>query len=448
MGDKLMIASAKRISDGSSCDEGLLQRLILNEISGKELESLTLHLNRCTVCRNKLDLATRSDRDWQESASSVRKPLSEPFGYHNLEPIVSEPLSSSSNVARHPHSASLISWLKACDVDSMDQGFVGQLDKYLVRRVVGAGGMGVVFEGWDKQLHRPIAIKAMHPHLASIAIAKQRFIREARAAAVVAHPNVVPIHSINDEFDPPYLVMPLIVSESLQARIERNGPLDVGSALRVASQIADGLAAAHSHGLIHRDVKPANILLELGTERALITNFGVVRVLDDAAMTTSGAISGTPEYMSPEQAMGHSVNFQSDLFSLGSVLYAVLSGRSAVRADSAIGVLRRIAEDKPRSLASINPHLPNWLISLVEWLHKKPHTKRPSTSMELADALRNALSHWNSPQHFPAPKFKRRNTYLLTSWLLGGIILLLFCVTLSALIVSQIESFENVWIEE
>lgn len=381
-----------------------------------------------------MDIASCSDNHWQESASAVREQLSEP--YQNV---------ATSSINHHrelsdtlgQHSASLVSWLKACDQDAKAQGFIGKLEPFLVRRVVGMGGMGVVLEGWDQQLHRPVAIKVMHPHLATIAIARQRFIREARAAAVVAHPNVVPIHSINEQCDPPYLVMPLIAGESLQTRIDRMGALDVGSALRIASQIADGLAAAHSRGLVHRDIKPANILLEFGTERALITDFGVVQALDDAKMTASGAISGTPEYMSPEQAMGLSVNFQSDLFSLGSVLYAMLSGRSAFRAPSAMGVLRRLTEDQPRCLSSIDPHLPSWLISLVARLHEKQQDKRPATTMEIAETLRNALSHWNSPGQFPAPQFQTRFTRKTTSPLLIGFVLLLFFGILSALVGSQ-----------
>lgn len=434
MGNKIMIAPKNRIHDCSSCDDTLLQRLIQDEIAGQELQDLTLHLNQCTACRDKLDIASCSDNQWQESASAVREQLSEPsqtVAAYSKSHIHELPNSI------HQHSASLVSWLKTCDQDAKSQGFIGKLEPFLVRRVVGMGGMGVVLEGWDQQLHRPVAIKAMHPHLATIAIARQRFIREARAAAVVVHPNVVPIHSINEESDPPYLVMPLIAGESLQARIDRMGALDVGSALRIASQIADGLAAAHSRGLVHRDIKPANILLEFGTERALITDFGVVQALDDATMTTSGTISGTPEYMSPEQAMGLPVNFQSDLFSLGSVLYSMLSGRSAFRAPTAIGVLRRLTEDQPRCLSSIDPHLPTWLISLVAWLHEKQQEKRPSTSMEVAETLRTALSHWNSPRQFPAPYFQQPITHQSKSPFWRGLALLLFFGILSALVGSQ-----------
>lgn len=429
-----MIAPKNRIDECSACDDILLQRLIEDELAGQELQDLTLHLNQCTACRDKLDIATCSDNQWQESASAVRTQLSEPSRPDSANPDVSN---GATPDHVHQFSGSLVSWLKPCDHDAKARGFIGKLEPFLVRRVVGMGGMGVVLEGWDQQLHRPVAIKAMHPHLATIAIARQRFIREARAAAVVVHPNVVPIHSINEQCDPPYLVMPLIAGESLQARIDRLGALDVGAALRIASQIADGLAAAHSRGLVHRDIKPANILLEFGTERALITDFGVAQALDDATMTASGTISGTPEYMSPEQAMGLPVNFQSDLFSLGSVLYAMLSGRSAFRAPTAIGVLRRLTEDQPRCLSSIDPHLPTWLISLVAWLHEKQQEKRPSTTMEVAETLRTALSHWNSPGQFPAPHFQQRITHQSTSPLWIGLVLLLFLGILSALVGSQ-----------
>ncbi len=153
--------------------------------------------------------------------------------------------------------------------------------------------------------------------------------------------------------------------------------------------------------------------------------------------TRVGSLLGTPAYMSPEQAMGLPVNFQSDLFSLGSVLYAMLSGRSAFRAPSAIGVLRRLTEDQPRCLSSIDPHLPTWLIALVAWLHEKQQEKRPSTTMEVAETLRTALSHWNSPGQFPAPHFQQPIAHKSTSPLWIGLALLLFFAILSALVGSQ-----------
>jgi eukaryotic-like serine/threonine-protein kinase len=236
------------------------------------------------------------------------------------------------------------------------------------------------------------------------------------------------------------LVMPLIAGESLQSRIDRTGPLEMDAVLRIASQLADGLAAAHEQGLVHRDVKPANILVEHGTERAMITDFGVVRALDDATMTTSGALAGTPEYMSPEQARGDSLDHRSDLFSLGSVMYAMLVGRSPFRAESPLSVLRRITDDVPRSLREINPHIPAWMESLVGWLHEKDPHRRASSANEVAIELRRALSYWHDPIHHPLPsmiaiRMRRALPERFIPWLICGIV--------SALVVAAVLLISN-----
>src|SRR5262245_47906815 len=231
-------------------------------------------------------------------------------------------------------------------------GSLGRLGHYEVFEVVGAGGMGIVLRAFDQKLHRVVAIKVLLPALASSGSARHRFVREARAAAAVTHDNVIDIHGVEDDGPIPYLIMQFIAGQTLQQKLDRTGPLPVKEILRLGIQIADGLAAAHRHGLVHRDVKPANILLENGIERVKITDFGLARAVDDATVTQSGLIAGTPEYMSPEQANGEKVDSRSDLFSLGSVLYALGAGHPPFRADTALAVLRRVCEDTPRPLCA------------------------------------------------------------------------------------------------
>ena len=194
---------------------------------------------------------------------------------------------------------------------------LGRLGPYEVSGVIGAGGMGIVLKAFDCSLDRTVAIKVMAPHLASSGSARRRFAREAKAAAAVLHPNVIAIHGVAADQALPYLVMPYNRGMSLQKRIDQDGPLPLQETLRIAEQIAAGLAAAHAQGLVHRDIKPANILLEDGVERLAITDFGLARAVDDATMTRSGVIAGTPQYMSPEQARGDSIDHRSDLFSFG-----------------------------------------------------------------------------------------------------------------------------------
>src|SRR5690606_37702181 len=167
--------------------------------------------------------------------------------------------------------------------------------------------------------------------------------------------SLVTIHAIEEAHMPPYIVMEYVSGLSLQQLIDREGPLPVAKIVRIGAQAAAGLAAAHRKGNIHRDIKPANILLENGVQRVKITDFGLARAADDASLTQSGVVAGTPQYMAPEQARGEAVDYRSDLFSLGSVLYTMCTGRPAFRADSAVAVLKRVCEEQPRPIPEVNP---------------------------------------------------------------------------------------------
>lgn len=275
-------------------------------------------------------------------------------------------------------------------------GCIGRLGYYEVIDVIGRGGMGIVFRALDPRLNRIVAIKVLAPELAANPLARRRFLREAQAAAAVSHPHVVTIHAV-DEAKLPYLVMECIVGQSLQQKLDQVGPLRLTEILRIGSQIAEGLAAAHRQGLIHRDIKPANILLENGVERVKITDFGLARAADDAAITRTGEVSGTPQYMSPEQAHGDKVDPRSDLFSLGCVLYAMCTGRSPFRADSVAAAIRRVCDDTPRPIAEINAEIPAWLIHLVDILLAKRPEDRFQTADEVAVALEKCLVRVQRP---------------------------------------------------
>ena len=270
---------------------------------------------------------------------------------------------------------------------------LGRLGPYEVSGVIGAGGMGIVLKAFDCSLDRTVAIKVMAPHLASSGSARRRFAREAKAAAAVLHPNVIAIHGVAADQALPYLVMPYNRGMSLQKRIDQDGPLPLQETLRIAEQIAAGLAAAHAQGLVHRDIKPANILLEDGVERLAITDFGLARAVDDATMTRSGVIAGTPQYMSPEQARGESIDHRSDLFSLGSVVYAMCTGRPPFRAETTFGILRRITDATPRPIREINSETPTWLCRLVDKLHAKSPADRTQSASEAAGLLQGCLAH-------------------------------------------------------
>lgn len=275
---------------------------------------------------------------------------------------------------------------------------LGRLGHYEILSVVGQGGMGTVLRGFDEKLRRVVAIKVMSPQLASNGVARKRFIREAQAVAAVRNEHVVDIHAVEESSPVPYLVMEFISGESLQDRLDREGTLPVKEVLRIGLQMAQGLAAAHAQGIVHRDIKPSNILLENGVARVKITDFGLARTLDDAALTSSGLVAGTPQFMSPEQAQGEHVDHRADLFSLGSVLYAMCTGRPPFRASTTMGVLKRVCEETPTSIRELNPEAPDWLCDLIGKLHAKNPADRFSSAKELAEILALDLAQLHDPK--------------------------------------------------
>jgi len=278
---------------------------------------------------------------------------------------------------------------------------LGRLAHYEILEVIGQGAFGTVLRASDEKLQRVVAIKVLSPEMAATSPARKRFLREARSSAKVRHENVVSIYDIQDH-PIPYLVMEYIPGKTLQQRLDEKGPLDISDVLRLGKQIADGLAAAHAQGLIHRDVKPGNILLEGGMDdRVKITDFGLARTADDASMTQSGMIAGTPLYMAPEQALGHKLDQRADLFSLGSVLYQMLSGRPPFRAPTTVAVLKRVVDDTPRPIQEVIPEVPDWMCKLIGHLHAKNPDERYASASEVSNMLArcaNDLKEGRAPE--------------------------------------------------
>jgi tRNA A-37 threonylcarbamoyl transferase component Bud32 len=286
-----------------------------------------------------------------------------------------------------------------CDCLRPPQGpdEIGRLAGYRVLRVLGAGGMGVVFEAEDTRLRRRVALKAMRPALAARDSARQRFLREARALAALRHENVVPIYEADEDRGIPFLVMPLLAGETLEDRLRRERCLPPAEVVRIGTEASRGLAAAHARGLIHRDVKPTNIFLETlpaapGSSspagRVQLLDFGLVRATEgEGELTGSGVVLGTPAYVAPEQARGTAVDPRSDVFSLGAVLYRMCTGRRAFGGGSAMSVLTSLAVDLPRPVRDLNPEVPGPLADLVMRLLSKDPDARPASAAEVADSL-------------------------------------------------------------
>lgn len=258
-----------------------------------------------------------------------------------------------------------------------------RLAHYRLVRPIGRGAFGTVWEAFDEKLQRQVAIKLLGPELAATAAARQRFLREARAMAAVSHENVVRVYAVEEE-PTPFLAMEFVNGPTLQARLDADAPLEPGEVVRIARQIAAALAAAHDMGLIHRDVKPANVLLERGAEgRVKLTDFGLARAADDTGMTRTGSVVGTPMYMAPEQALGETVDQRADLFSLGSVMYAMACGRPPFHGRSTVAVIRRVVEEAPEPIPTLRPDTPRWLVNLIARLHRKNPAERFQSAHEV-----------------------------------------------------------------
>ena len=286
---------------------------------------------------------------------------------------------------------------------------LGRLGHFEILEVVGSGGCGVVLRAFDEKLLRIVAIKTLAVSVATSATVRKRFVREAQAAAAVNHDNVVDIYAVEEAGPVPYLVMEYVAGVSLEDKLREGGPLELREMLRIGLQTAEGLAAAHRQGLVHRDIKPANILLENGVQRVKITDFGLARAVDDASLTQAGIIAGTPSYMSPEQANGAPVDHRSDLFSLGSVLYAMCAGQPPFKSSTSLGAIQRVRDDTPRSLDEVNHDVPGWLCAVIEKLLAKDAAGRYQTALEVVEVLSRGLAHAQQPVLISPPNLDARS---------------------------------------
>ncbi len=265
---------------------------------------------------------------------------------------------------------------------------IGRLGPYRVLKILGAGGMGVVFQGHDPVLMRTVAIKAMLPSVAAKPANRERFLREARTTAAIENDYIVPIYQVGEERGIAYLVMRLLQGETLEARMRRERPLSLAEALRIAREIAEGLAAAHERGLIHRDIKPANVWLEAPRGRVKILDFGLARpATEDSGLTQTGAVLGTPAYMSPEQARGRPVDHRGDLFSLGCVLYQMTTGHLPFQGTDTLSRLLSLAADEPRPIRDLNAAASAELAALVTQLLAKNPDHRFPTARGVVEAI-------------------------------------------------------------
>jgi uncharacterized protein (TIGR03067 family) len=379
----------------AGCDLQRVQDFLNSDHYHLEDTELIAHLDMCPDCRRYLEAQAGDPLRWQQA-----KDLLQTNEFDQASRVEFSAATCCGTDLCQPATAKDVLDLL---VPSEFPNHLGRLGTYEVTGIVGVGGMGVVLKAIDPSLDRVVALKVLSPRLANSENARKRFAREAKAAAAVLHPNVIPIHSVSSSSTLPYLVMSYIRGGSLQKRLDQEGALPLVEILRIGSQIAAGLAAAHEQGLIHRDIKPENILLEEGVERVTITDFGLARSVDDNTITQLGSIAGTPQYMSPEQASGEQLDQQSDLFSLGSLLYALCTGRPPYRDDTSYGVMRKIIDEAPTPIQKLSPETPNWMVSIVDQLMAKKKEDRFASAKEVHTLLDACLSHVQQPLSNPIP---------------------------------------------
>jgi WD40 repeat protein len=403
-----------------------LQRLLLGHLSDAEAEHLEQHLGRCPHCvraaqtlhpRDTLaDTVSAVGRDGAVPPDEIDPALlaslcrlGPPAANGSDEATAAEtPSAQLSADTPPPPGPTARGTEKTQDLydflaPPQGPGEIGRLGGYRVLKVLGQGGMGVVFLAEDPRLQRPVALKAMRPALAADPAGRERFLREARATAAVKNDHVVTIHQVDEERGVPFLAMEFLDGLPLDRWLQAGRTPSVAQVLRIGREIALGLAAAHARGLVHRDIKPANLWLEASHGgRVKILDFGLARaVSDDVHLTQSGAVVGTPAYMAPEQARGDKVDHRCDLFSLGCVLYRLCAGRNPFRGETTLAVLTALAVDNPPPVHEVNSAIPPALSDLVMGLLDKDPARRPASARAVAEALQ-AVER-SLPGHGPAP---------------------------------------------
>lgn len=386
-------------------DTDALQRLALNQASPAEALTISKHLIRCRMCSDMVKAlkeatnvlasmpapaAGMPSAGWQASAHAM--PVDQ-------KPTLPHPPPQVDGVPRSGAGDRPVADVQDFLAPPQAPDEMGRMGPYRVLKILGTGGMGVVFQAEDPQLGRLVAIKAMRPTLIGDDACRKRFFKEARAAAAIDHEHIVTVYQVGEDRGFPYLAMQYLHGENLEERIWREKHLPIDEVIRIGREVAQGLSAAHEQGLIHRDIKPSNIWLEISRKlagqpsnrggRVKILDFGLARIAGDDSqhITNTGFVVGTAGYIAPEQARGLPVDSRCDLFSLGCVLYEMGTGVVPFQGSDAMSRLTALAVEQPRTPKQLNPDLPARFSELVMWLLNKAPDDRPRSAQQIVDAL-------------------------------------------------------------
>ncbi|MEM6689559.1 MAG: serine/threonine-protein kinase [Planctomycetota bacterium] len=360
-----------------------LHRLCCETIATDREESLLAHISQCTDCQTTISKASDELAGYAPTLATMTiAGVSDELQSRMLK------LKAKPAIASHDDSTTfedLKPWL------NKGASEIGRIGHYDLLRFLGRGGMGLVFEAHDTHLKRRVAVKVMSPSMLVDQTYSERFLREARAAASINHPIVVTIFEVSKTKQLPYMAMEFIEGESVQDYLDRGSRFDMEDVFKIGEQVADGLAAAHGKGVVHRDIKPANVLMCSRTGEAKITDFGLAYQASEVALTQTGTILGTPEYLSPEQVDGARADERSDLFSLGSLLYCLCLGRPPFTQASLVATLHQVVTRRPEPLADLDSSVPHWFSCLVEKLHERDPSDRIQSAERLSDILRSRV---------------------------------------------------------
>ncbi|OAI50325.1 hypothetical protein AYO44_17845 [Planctomycetaceae bacterium SCGC AG-212-F19] len=408
-----------------------LRQLLDGGLAEAAQATVTAHLDACPACQQRLEgLATGNSSLYSTPVLSALSRPREPLLDNVLQAFKAD-----TRVTFPSWPTTPAAWVQSFLQPATTPDYMGRFDAYDVMEVVGQGGMGIVLKAFDAPLKRWVAIKVLAPHLAGDSVSRQRFAREAQAVAAVRHEHVVAIHAVHEVNGLPFIVMEFVDGGALDRLVQAHGPLPWQTVAQLGIQIASGLAAAHAQGLIHRDIKPSNVLVSSGavsgagmsnessantthhgphtihpvpTHHVKITDFGLAQLASEVRLTHSGIVAGTPMYMAPEQALGEAVDARADLFSLGSVLYTLCTGKEPFPGGSPMAVLRHVCETTPPPIREVNSAIPVALAAIVERLQAKDPDDRLASALEVVKALHACLEQPDRATAIALPAVRRR----------------------------------------
>jgi serine/threonine protein kinase/WD40 repeat protein len=371
--------------------DGQLSGLLDDVQIWPQQSALIAHLDACDSCRMRLESSAADQQQWTAIQENLRARGSDdlPESAQLTAAIASLCEPTEEDLTAEKNRPDCQSDQMTDNGDSTDESAScpPTIGPYRIVKQVGRGGMGVVYKAFDPELERHVAVKRITDSLLEQPGALERFRREARSAAAIRDSHVVAIHAIEHTSPHPYLVMEFVDGMSVAEWLGRDRRLAWQDVARIGAEAAAGLAAAHAAGVVHRDVKPANILVDADTGRIKMGDFGLARTLDNSSLTQTGLVRGTPEYIAPEQAAGEQIDHRADLFSLGSVLYAACTGQPPFQADNSMAVLRRTREDRHRPIGEFRGDIPKPLIHVIDRLLNKEPDDRFATAQEVAQTL-------------------------------------------------------------